>query len=157
MRSIFILFAVLIAFQAQAKSKAPQYSLSSKEIYGEYEQLTTDFCTEVPGNGPCLGARVKAVGKNAVIELVDYDATLSLYETKNGRVVFNWINKEDDDCDDPGCWNLLGLSGVIYAKKKGNQYVPALKVFVKKDFPYPGEEDDREGEVIETENFIKRK
>lgn len=158
---LFSLMAGYIIFgfvSVNAQAQVPQYSLATTEVYGQYEQFTTSSCTDEHSR-PCVGATVKKVNGKAILKLTDFDAQIPLFETSNGRrrIVFNWENSQDGDCDDPGCWNLLGLSGVIYPKKQGNKYVPALKVFVKKLYPFPDEEGAPEGEVSETENYIKRK
>jgi hypothetical protein len=91
------------------------------------------------------------------VEFADYSTKVAL-KPLSDRMVFKWENPEMGDCDDPGCWNLLGLSGVIYSKKlsRGGT-VPAIKLYVKKDYPHPDEADASEGEVTEVEKFVLRK
>lgn len=152
----FLVASVVFALNAHAAQK-PYYDFSTSEVYGSYEQLSKDSCTDEQ-NRPCVGAVIKTIKGQPFIDIKDYGRELiPLVETKKGNLVFKWENPEADDCDDGGCWNLLGLSGVVYAKKKGTKYVPAVRVFVKKDYPFPDEEGSPEGEVTETETFIKRK
>lgn len=48
--------------------------------------------------------------------------------------------------------------GVIYSKKlsRGGS-VPAIKLYVKKDYPFPDEDDAPEGETTEVEKFVLRR
>jgi hypothetical protein len=72
----------------------------------------------------------------------------------NGVFVFSTGDAEGvpghDDCQDPGCGDVLKVSGVLYAKKVGTEWVPTLKVSLVLQFSHPDEEDAPEGEVRHT-------
>lgn len=151
-----ILILTLLA-STSAFAEAPKYTLTSNEVLGDFEELTTESCKDETGR-PCVVAQVTKKDGTVTIELLDYrHVKVSLKATKSGRLVFKWENPKDDDCDDPGCWNLLGINGVIYPKKKGDSYVPGLRLFVSKQYLYPESEEDPSGNVVEVENYIKRK
>lgn len=150
-----VLFLVGLFASASAWAAAPKYDLSSKEILGAYEEVNGS-CTDI-NDRPCIGVRIKKGDGVITVTLENYrDIEVNLRETKKRALVFKWENPENDDCDDPGCYNILGISGVVYAKKKGRTYTPAVKLYVKKDYPFPDEDDAPEGEVTEVENFVKR-
>lgn len=152
LKALIALTALLVASEAQAAK--PKYTLGSSEIYGTYEQLNTDSCTDEQ-NRPCPVGAIKKVDGKIVLDLVDYNAQIPV-RAKDGVIVFKWDNPEQGDCDDPGCYNLLGITGLISPAKKGNKWIPTLKMMVKKDYPFPDEEGAPEGGVIEIERGIKR-
>ena len=81
------------------------------------------------------------------------------YETRawssRGVVLFS-VDGLDPDCDDPGCGNLMHISGVIYPVKSGSRYVPQVKATFVADFPYPEDDDSPDGEVKTVIRMKKR-
>lgn len=156
MKTFVVTLGLMLSLAASAANPPmPKYNLASGEVYGEYEELTNEWCKDTEDR-PCVAGEVNKENGQVVLYLVDFDRTIPLKPTAAGRLVFKWENPKDDDCDDPGCWNLLGLSGVIYPKLKAGKWVPALKVFARKDYPFPDEEGAPEGEVTEIYKYNKR-
>lgn len=149
MKKIALLLGLFISMGAQATP--PEYSLESPEILGGY-RLPRARCLST---GPsCDFATIKKVRGRVVVELPEYEQTITLRESAGGRLTFSWENPENDDCDDPGCGNLLKVSGVVYPRKVGRSYVSTLKLYVTMDYPFPDEEDAPSGETVETESYI---
>lgn len=158
MKSYILALSLMVIGSISASiafAKAPKYNLKSKEIYGGYEEVGSSGCTEYKTGLPCIGAEVLKINGKAVLHLSTYDVSIPL-NASNGRIIFKKEGSDFAQCDDPGCFDLLGVSGVIYPKKQGNKYIPAVKVYLYKEYPYPDEEDSPSGEVTETERFIKR-
>ena len=155
MKLAVLFLGTVFSLSSWAAPRKPAYDFTASEVYGTYEQQTTESCTE--RGRPCVAAVIKTIKGQPVIDLKDFGRDpIPLSETKRGNLVFKWENPEDDDCDDPGCSNLLGLSGVVYPKKVGSKFVPAVRVFAKWDYPFPDEEDAPEGNVVHVETYVKR-
>jgi hypothetical protein len=155
MKNYCLLF---IATFVSLNSVAAATRLKVAEVVGSYEYADNSSCTESETGLPCLAAFVTVDEQGRpFVEFADYGTKIAL-KPLSDRLVFKWVNSENDDCDDPGCWNLLGLSGVIYSKKlsRGGS-VPAIKLYVKKDYPFPDEDDAPEGETTEVEKFVLRR
>jgi hypothetical protein len=58
-----------------------------------------------------------------------------------------------DDCQDPGCGDVMKVSGVLYPKKVGDAWKPTLKVTIDLEFWHPDEDDAPHGEVRHVSYF----
>lgn len=70
-----------------------------------------------------------------------------------------WVFSGDDfgqDCDNPGCYNLTKIAGVIYRKKVGKKTVPAIKARITLEYPHPEYPGDTEGEKAYTVRYFKK-
>ncbi len=156
MKRLFALALIGCSLQSSMicmASETEEYTLSSPEIFGDYEQLTTNDCADEKGR-PCVGARVKKVNGKTTIELDDYNLRITLHLSKKGRVSFKWENPDADECDSPDCWNLLSISGTIFPKNKS--HLPQLRVLIKKNYPHPENDESPQGNVTEIQNYNKR-
>ena len=59
-------------------------------------------------------------------------------------------------CDDPGCGDLLKISGVVYPVRQGNDWGPQIKATYDAEFPFPDEKDAPNGDVRSTIHLQKQ-
>jgi hypothetical protein len=120
----------------------PKYTTRSVAIRGEF--TTNETCAG--GFDSCERILVKRTESGLDLEFGYWDSYHVTTWAKNGVVLFanDAIN---DECDDPGCGNMLRITGVIYPVRQGNEWVPQIKATFVADFPYPEEEDAPSGEV----------
>ena len=85
------------------------------------------------------------------LDLDEYPLT----KVRSGAYIFSGP-EQWGDCDNPGCRDIVHVSGVVYLKRVGNTKRPPIKVNVRLDYPHPEEEGDLEGEHMETVRFEKR-
>ncbi len=60
-----------------------------------------------------------------------------------------------DDCQDPGCGDVMKVSGVLYPKRVGDTWRPTIKVTYDMEFWHPDEEDAPHGEVRHVSYFTR--
>ena len=134
----------------ELRNGAPRYDLRTAAILGEYS--SDDGC---PGGfSTCDRVVVEKEGDRVLVRL-GYDELEARAWASRGVILFS-IDGLDGDCDDPGCGNMVRVSGVIYPVKKGNKYVPQVKATYVTDFPYPEDEDSPSGEVKTVIRMKKR-
>lgn len=129
----------------------PTYDLDTDHILGVYGG--EDWCSG--GFDACVDAEIRAKEEGGYeIELGGgqyWDGYMADLHESNGVLLFSTGDRYDDtgpdfdDCDDPGCGNVLKISGVIYPKKIDGQWVPTIKSYYTIDFPFPDEEEAPEG------------
>lgn len=134
----------------EALTGAPRYDLSSDVVLGEY--TSDEGC---PGGfDACERVVVRRSGAKVEVSF-GFDAFGSrsyiASAWSDGRVIlFSTGDITDGDCDDPGCGNLVRMSGVIYPVRVGQRWVPQVKATYAVDFPFPDEPDAPDGEVRTT-------
>lgn len=150
------IFCAFMATQAQATDK-PRYTTHSLELVGEYAPLTHRSCKDERGR-PCTEAVIKHTPEGLVIQATyeGRDEWFKLFPVSSGALVFKWTNPQEGDCDDPGCGNLISISGVVYPKKINGKWTPALKMNVVNDFPFPEEPGDPSGLVTTVLPSVRR-
>lgn len=136
----------------------PSYTVRSVAIRGEYRSAPDDHC---PGGfDACNEIKVHYVDGKLKLEFGDWDQDFDLWSqggtafSQRGVVLFD-TGEMHNECDDPGCGNLVRIHGVIYPVKVGNEWVPRIKTTVEADFPYPEYEGDNEGIVKTTVRLTK--
>lgn len=119
-----------------APSERPAYRAMSPEVQGAYRSQHT-----------------QAVVHNGFVSLPDYGVEVALQETASGALVFT-TGDLDGECDNPGCSILRKITGVLYPQRRGNEWLPTLKIRITQDYPYPEEAGAPEGEQTETEYLL---
>ena len=133
MKFFSIVFCLLLSLSSWADGK-PRYSLSSSELIGEYEAIADVGC--IDGLDVCYESSIlKKDGKLVIYfgasDYYEYsDKIFRLRKTKNGVLVFTG-GGFNDDCDNPGCANVLSISGVVYPKKIDGIWVPQVKANIE--------------------------
>ena len=134
-----ILFA--LAFPALAQTpKKPRLSLKTKGLVGDYVNLE-DSCYD--SLEACEEAHIRMTSKGLVMWFggVPGDGWrptqyfVRMWE-KNGVIIFAGSNY-GDDCDNPGCGNMVGVSGVIYPKYIRGAWRIAIKTRHYLNYPAP--------------------
>jgi hypothetical protein len=146
-RFTMVLLAALSTNLAVASDK-PVYTTRSPEILGSYSDAAQNYTLLLKRN---------ARGKLEIED--DFGGTDHKIFAKNGVILFTTgeLDVSGEGCDDVGCWNLMKLSGVIYPSKAGEEWLPAIKLTVKREYPYPEYEGDNEGEVTEVIRLLLKK
>jgi hypothetical protein len=137
----------------------PSYTVHSVAIRGEYRANDQEYC---PGGfDACEQIKVHYESGKLRLEFGDYDAYYGYWQegasawSERGVVLFD-TGELTGDCDDPGCGNMLRITGVIYPVKVGDAWVPRIKASYSAEFPYPEQEGDNEGIVKTTMRLNKR-
>jgi hypothetical protein len=73
-----------------------------------------------------------------------------------GVLVFTSGVMPSDECDAPGCGNLLKVSGVIYPVAENGKWVPQIKATYTIECPYPDDPEAPRGEVRTTQRMKKQ-
>jgi len=120
----------------------PSYTLRSRTPLGEY--TSNESCAG--GFDVCDRIVVKKVDGKIQVEL-GWDGWLKTEAWVSRGVLLFSTGDMQGDCDDPGCGNLVKITGVIYPVREGDRWVPQVKATVTADFPYPEEPESPEGEV----------
>ncbi len=149
---------------SELRDKKPRYSLESAELLGEY--ANDEGC---PGGfDACEQIRLRRTADGAGLEVSigGYEQWYArglvapVQATQSGVLVFTTGELPNElpwaDCQDPGCGNILKVSGVIYPVAQGDTWIPRLKATFTLDFPYPDEDGAPEGELREVRYFGKR-
>ena len=143
-----------VSSQDQDLTGKPSYSVRSVAIRGEY--TSEQGCAG--GFDACYRVSVTRANDKLKIHFGDdawgWDA--ADVWTRNGVILFS-TGELDEECDDPGCGNMMKITGVIYPVKSGNAWVPQVKATYVADFPYPEYEGDNEGEIATTIRLKKAK
>lgn len=126
----------------ELKSK-PKYTVRTAAVLGEY--ASNDSCAG--GFDVCDHAVLRRNGDKLEIALGSYEPIVAEVHASKGVLVFTTGELPFGDCDDPGCGNLVKISGVVYPVAQGSKWVPQVKATVIADFPFPEEEESPEGEV----------
>ncbi|MFO0666683.1 MAG: hypothetical protein U0174_22220 [Polyangiaceae bacterium] len=134
----------------------PKYTLTSTVIRGHY--TNDENCTG--GFDACGDADVVREGSKTIVRFGSGDRYYADTWVSKGVILFSTKGRYEDYsgfCDDPGCGDILRISGVIYPVKKGNAWVPRIKATFGLEFLHPEEEDSPEGEISETVRMEKKR
>lgn len=138
--------------EAEVQSGAPRYTVDSPEVLGVYRSGPGEHC---PGGlTECEHVELRKVdGKLKVSFGWDafeegYEGVTDVWATDSGVLVFSiddgpWSR----ECDDPGCGDLVKISGVIYPVRDGDRWVPQVKATYDAVFHFPDDERAPEGDV----------
>jgi hypothetical protein len=130
----------------------PKYTLASRAIFGAY--TSDEGC---PGGfEACYSLTVAREDGKTTIKFGDYSEYPVTIWASRGVVLFSTGDMGSGDCDDPGCGDMLKVSGVIYPVKKGDAWVPRIKATYVAEFLHPEEDDAPEGEITTTIRLEKR-
>lgn len=132
--------------------KTPRYTLAATHLLGRYEG--SDFCKGGPTACEWADVAELAPGKwQIAFGAGEYTpGYVARVWQRNGVLLFStgdrygYDGPDNDDCQDPGCLNLLKITGVIYPRKVDGQWVPTIKAHVTIDFPHPDEREAPRGE-----------
>ncbi len=142
------IFFSLLSFAAHAQTAL---TVNEPSLYGNFEMMKgEDGCKG--GHSLCEYAKIEKVGNKAVL-ILDGDEKIELKQAKNVMVFSKDI---EQDCDDPGCSNILSVSGVVYKKKIGKTWKTTVKATFTIDFPYPESDEDYQGEQKSTVHLIRK-
>lgn len=123
----------------------PSYTVASVAVRGSY--AGDDGCAG--GFTVCHRATVSREDGRTKVWLGDeYGFEADTVWSKNGVILFS-AESPDTDCDDPGCGDIVHVSGVIYPVKAGETWAPQVKLTFQMEFWHPESEDDRYGELTE--------
>jgi hypothetical protein len=125
--------------------------LTGDSFPGTYEPATS-------GDDDFFGTvKVVKQGTRLSIELDGESHPLS--RTPTGAFVFT--HDEGlvvNPCDDPGCGDIIKISGVVFLKNAaGGPSQPQVKLTVTQEFSHPESEGDPEGEVKRTVRWVKKR
>jgi hypothetical protein len=136
----------------------PKYTTRSVAVRGEF--TTNETC---PGGfEACERILVKKTETGLSFELGYWDSMFGEYDgyrlkawSKNGVILFVNDGPIHDDCQDPGCGDMMKITGVIYPVRQGNEWVPQIKATFTTEFDHPDEVDAPSGEVTTTVRMRK--
>jgi len=140
----------------------PRYTVDSEIVLGTYS--STEGCAG--GFDICEDIEVRRTPTGLEVKLGHFDMfgappfLVPVREADNGVIVFSSgdlpNHRPFGDCDNPGCGNIVRVSGVVFPAAEDGRWVPRLKAFYTFDFPFPDEHDAPHGEVKESLTFKKR-
>jgi hypothetical protein len=139
----------LVPSDGKADSARPQYKLTTRSIRGFYDNLG-DTCSG--GLDVCSSAALQLDGRRLILTFGDGEVDVRVF-AKNGVLVFSTgssLEDNRDSCDDPGCSNLLKISGVIFPVRQGSRFVPRLKAKYEAQFAHPESDEDPSGDITST-------
>jgi hypothetical protein len=100
-------------------------------------------------------AKIKRSGSKTLISF-DVDVEYELKRTGSGAYVFTSGEERDGYCDDPDCYYISKIHGVVYPKVVGSVMKPTVKFTLRKVYLHPtGEDGIPVGEVSTTHYFFK--
>lgn len=139
----------------ESSSKRPEFQINDDNLLGTYSGDVSDYC---PGGfDSCTDAELKRKVDGS-LELVlgggPYWDGKHADVWKQGKVLLFSTKdryapgaRDWDDCDDPGCGNVVQITGVIYPKKVDGGWAPTIKAYHTVEFDHPVEVDDPDGEL----------
>ena len=132
----------------------PKYTTSSTVIRGSYG--SNEYCQG--GFDACGDAQVIRQGSRTIVKFgSDGEYTADAWSSR-GVILFSTKGRYEDNsghCDDPGCGDILRITGVIYPVKKGNTWVPRLKATFGLEFLHPDDAESPEGEINDVVHMNK--
>jgi hypothetical protein len=127
----------------KADSARPAMQLSDAKLIGDYK---------LSGKGTDADVAVKRVGQKLKVTVSDVYA---LELTQKGSVL---VFSEDfnEDCDYPGCSNMVRMYGIVYYKKVSGRWKPTVRLNTVLDYAHPEFDEDLSGEVNERAYYVKK-
>lgn len=138
----------LVPSDTKADGNRPVYKLTTKSVRGGYSN-NGEICTG--GFDACSGAWLQIDGRKLIVTFGDGEFEADVW-AKNGVLLFSTkdaLSGNADRCDDPGCGNVLKITGVIYPVRSGSTWKPQLKATYQTQFAHPESDEDPNGEYRE--------
>jgi hypothetical protein len=140
----------------------PRYTVHSAAIRGEYRANQGEYCAG--GFDACDSIVVRDEDGKLWLQFGEFGESYGTPYwqpeqartwTENGVVLFT-TGELQGDCDDPGCGNMMKITGVIYPVKVGDAWVPRIKAQYTAEFLYPDDEESPSGIVHTTMRLSKQ-